>query len=111
MHLHDGQPVFAQPRLELVAVTVKQPTGVAPPVGAMRPHPLHHQTNEYVTQLVVVAAPIEAELDGGIDVTADRLAVHPRQLADRPLTLPAQPQPQNLSYFEHTNLPERHAAS
>ncbi|MCC6226053.1 MAG: hypothetical protein IT195_06585 [Microthrixaceae bacterium] len=54
---------------------------------------------------------VRAQLDSGVDVAADRLAVHAGQLADRSLTLATQPLPQDISYFEHANLPERHAAS
>ena len=111
VHLDDRQPVLVEPLLELVSLAIEQPAGLAPPVGAMRPHLLHDLPEQQVGQLVLAAGPVQAQLDRSIDVAADRLAVHPRQLADRPLTLPAQPQPQNFSYFEHTNLPERHAAS
>jgi hypothetical protein len=111
MGLHHRQALVLQPLLELVPVRIEQPAGLAPAVGPMRPHPLNHLTDQHIGQLVLVAGPVQAELLGGLHVAADRLAVHPRQPADRPQPLTTQPQPQHLSHFEHANLPERHAAS
>ncbi len=114
VHLHHGQPVAinrVEPPDQPVPVGIEQPAGLTPPVAAMRTDLLHNLGKEQISQLILAAGPIEPQLDRGVDVTADRLAVHPRQLTDRPLTPAAQPQPQNFSHLEHANLPERHAAS
>lgn len=111
MHPDDGQTVIVEPLDQLVPVPIEQPTGLTPPVGAIRPHLLHHLTQQHIGQPVLVAGPIHSELLGSLHVAADRLTVHPNQAADRPQPLTPQLQPQNFPHFEHANLPEHHAAS
>ncbi len=77
-------------------------------VGAVRSHPLAHLADQFVADLALAAVADGAGLLSGVDVAADRLAVHRRQPVYRPLALPAQPQPQHLPDLVHWNLPEAH---
>lgn len=45
---------------------------------------------------------------GRLDVAADRLTVHLRELRDRAVALAPQPQPQDLRDLEHPDLPVCH---
>ncbi len=88
--LDDRKPVLvlAKPLLELVSVRIKQPARFASAVGAMGPHALDDLAQQHVGHLLLAAGPIHTELDRSVDVTTDRLTVHPHQLTDRTLTLP-----------------------
>src|SRR3546814_2665359 len=109
MRLDHGQAVIVEPPLELIPMRIEQTAGFAPTVGAMRPNHLDHLTQQQVGQLLLTAGPVQAEFLGGLDVAADRLAVHPRQPADRPQPFAPPPQPPDLSYFEQANLPRSEA--
>lgn len=100
----------ARPRLVRCARRADERTlpTLATPVRPVRAHPLEHPADELIGQLAFAAVTSQAQLDRGVDVPADRLAVHSRRLGDRPLTLTPQPQPQHLSNLDHTNLPVRH---
>jgi hypothetical protein len=77
-------------------------------IAAVRAHRLDHQTDELVGQLLVATVTDQAEPDRGIHVAANGLAVEPDQPFHRPDAPTGQPQPQNLSNLEHSDLPERH---
>ena len=59
-------------------------------------------------ELALPAVATRPSLDRRLHVAAHGLAVHPGQPLDGPLALAPQPQPQDLTYLEHTNLPEAH---
>ncbi len=110
--LHDRQAVLLEPHLDLVMVGHQQPPPLTTPIATMRSHGLHHRPDELIRQLAVAAVTHQAQTGRCVDVTADRLAVHPRQLGRLAQTFTAQPQPQHFSNLVHTNLPEhRHLSS
>jgi hypothetical protein len=77
----------------------------------MRPDLLDDQSHEDVAELVFTGCAIEPCLDRRRHVTADGLAVDPRQPFHRAQSLAPQPQPEHLSHLEHTHLPEGHRRS
>lgn len=107
-HLHHRQPVGLEPRLDPVVTRHQQPPRLAVTVTAMRPHRLHHRTHELIAQLALAAVTTNTEPFRRGHITTDRLAVHPRQPLHRTQPLTTQPQTQNFSNLEHSNLPEHH---
>jgi hypothetical protein len=70
-----------------------------------------HRGEDLIVQLVLLAASVDAGLDRGGDVTADRLPVDPGQTLDRSQPFAPDPQPEHLSRLEHEHLPESHRRS
>ena len=108
--LHRGHTV-AHPRIDLVVTVDQQLPCLATSVAAMRTHGLHDDADERVGELRVAAIAPQPRGHRGVDVTADRLAIHAHQPLRCPDALTGQPQPKHLSNLEHSDLPERHAAS
>ena len=105
--LHPGQIVL-DPAGDPLVISNKQLPRRAVPVAAMWTDSLHHHPHQHVGQLNLAAVTSQPQLFGGGDVTTDRLAVHLRQPLHRPKPLSGQPQPEDFSNLEHTDLPERH---
>ncbi len=109
--LHHGQVLVFYPGPDLLLVRLEPPPRSPVSVGSVRPDPFHHQGHEDVAELVFTASAIEPCLNRCRHVTADGLAVDPRQSFDCPQSLAPQPQPEHFSHLEHTHLPEGHRRS
>jgi hypothetical protein len=105
--LHSRQLIVG-PHHYLLVVGGQQPPPLPVAVAAMRADRLHHHREEHVAGLFVPAVADHTRHLGRCHVAADRLAVHLRQPLDRTEPFPGQPQPEHLTYLEHTHLPERH---
>ena len=86
----------------------QQPPSLAAAIRSVRTDRLHHHPHEPARQLLVAAVADQPQAYSGVDVAADRLAVHQSQPPHRPEAFAGQPQPQQFSNLEHPNLPERH---
>lgn len=106
--LHRPQPVIDQPALQQVVVGHAHRPRRTVAVTTMRPHRLDHRAQQNVVQLPLAALPDNPSSDRRLHVATDRLAVHPRPVADHPQTLTPHPPTEHLSHLEHPNLPERH---
>ena len=106
-----GRQVPLDPPRDPVVMGAHHPPRLSVAVGAVRADRLHHLPDHLVAQLGVTTPRRDAGHLGRCDVTADRLAVHPRQPLDPAQALTRGPQPKDLPDLEHANLPERHRRS
>jgi hypothetical protein len=102
--------VVLDPGLDLVVAASEHPPGLAVAVCSVGSHGLDHLADELVAQLLLAAAPIQAEGDGRLDVSPHGLAVDLGQPLNGAQPLVGQPEPEHFSDLEHSNLPEHSAA-
>jgi hypothetical protein len=100
-----------EPGLDLFLVLLQQPPGFAVTIETVRADLLHHHRQELVGELVLAADPVQPGLHRRRHVTADSLAVHPRQPLHAPEPMVTEPQAQDFTNLEHTHLPEGHRRS
>jgi hypothetical protein len=105
---HRGQALIDNPFLQLIVPGGQRLPRLAPSPGPVRADRLADHRHHRVAELLLTPGPIHTRGERRVDVAVHRLAVRSGQSLYRAEPLTAQPQPENLSDLEHTNLPERH---
>jgi len=106
--LDHRQALAAEHVLDLLVVRHQHRPGPAVTVRAVRADPLGDLAEQLIAQLPLAACAVNAARLRRGHITADSLAVQPRQPPSEAEPLTPQPQPQYLSDLVHLNLPECH---